>query len=112
MDTLAETAMRAGLQGRRSHIRVDERKDSTFALVADNGRAGQELFVGMESDVNDLHDQYLLNLDQMLHQERVTPIKKCYEDLGQAAAGVQDLVDYMTLNGKPRGHCFLCRDGF
>ncbi len=45
---------------------------------------------------------------QLLHDERIGPLKEAYSSLTQNVAKIEDLGDNLFLRGKPAGTCFLC----
>ncbi len=45
---------------------------------------------------------------QLLHGERIRPIKEAYRSLTETLAKIEGLVDHILLRGKPRGSCALC----
>ncbi len=45
---------------------------------------------------------------QLLHDDRIGPLKEAYSSLTQNVAKIEDLRDNLFLTGKPAGTCFLC----
>lgn len=47
-------------------------------------------------------------VEQLLQEERIRPLKEAHRSLTESVAKIEDLVDIITLRGKPAGTCFFC----
>ena len=90
--------------------RIEKREEGTAALLIDSYSGSQEVCAGSEQEVRTVLEGYEFVTRQVSLNQRVQPVSDAYESLKHSITRVEDLIDYMTLRGRPDGRCALCPD--
>ena len=90
--------------------RIEIREEEAAALLIDSYSGTQEICAGSEQEMRTVLEAYGFVTRQVSLNQRVQPVSDVYESLKQSVNRVEDLIDHMTLKGRPDGRCALCPD--
>ena len=77
-------------------------------LMSREGTNSSNVLVVQKADAEPAWQADEWVVGQLLHVERIGPLKEADSSLTENVARIEDLGDNLFLRGKPAGTCFLC----